>query len=1542
MDRQRRTFRVPFSIVLLSILSACGGGTAVIFNRLNQETRPSGNRATVFSSVEVQSRLCPAIIDFVISDEDGDLVDLEVAVEVDGPFVLPDGTLSSGGSFVVPCDQVVRVTPPPSTGTLCGDLTVRTTSEGVPVRLEWDYESTLGCQYRDDVRMEVRILGSTAPVQAALDFGNDTPSIEILEAPTEEVSGIVAISLEAKDSAGDPLGLLVEYDVVGDGEVQFLPAQAVGLDAGSEPFNIDSSPEGVTQQFAWDVVQDLGLTEQQVRLRLTAADPFSQSITQETEVFQVDNNEVPRVELNEHALISNPDQSGTIPIRVDVTDPDSEEVRLVLQWTTTLADYPDLPDTRAELQEILDDPAQRKNHRILTEKQVPYEGKIRPLLNPAATDTGDVARLPELAGPARSLLGLGGVEGRELEILRPNYAFLPVPEEFGNGSRPVAAVPVGSGEAAVVLDSPFAGSWRLTRRNLGSGRVLQALAVQSLGDPLALSVEPLEEGAVILSSSGSLWSLHRVDLTSGQVTDVIISDDSALAGSIEQETPRAVLSLGRHASLLSLGNSLVRLQYTPVGIQAATLLGPPRRPLAEPWGMAFDPWLGTNVVYVALHAAEQILRVDLRDLEVTEVVTTPSSPSSLVSSPEQLDRHDARSRVPAPLSLAFETPGRLLVLSDDPTQRGLTLYGLDLNVNHDDDQDGLPDREVFDVLDHIAASEGVIASGRKRVKLLTLQGETPDPPVASEPPGSHIFNSPRLLVAGGLEQSRTVVEYDHRRQKVRVDRPFEPDIKGQRYYRHWRINTSTSLAAYQIEAVEPESLSHVFLWDSAEDVPNGASVFLRATAYDSEKGVFSETIITPKIVAPSREEALFPVHTPEEFKLVDLDCDGDLDVAVASRLDDSVVLKYQDRPGCLDRETLLFDSRIDDAKALAIRDFDENGLPDIAAASIQNDRLLLFWQDAEGEFGRTTDFQDSVRLNGPFSVASADLNSDGFLDLAVSCRFGQSLAVILQRPETGFEGAPIDVLAENEVVGFSRLVTSDVNKDGRVDILCSSPDADPPRILLFQQGSSGGFVRRDIPVSADLGESLATADLNLDGLTDVIFGSSILLQGVDGTFSEQVGQGGLESFILDHSRDGLPDLLVSSVGPESRGSVHLQDRPGNFAPPSISLEGVTSIAGADLNGDNRSELIVAEFETNRFGYLTRNQLELDKSLDAGPLDPVAYEVVDLDGNGLNDLLYTDLGNLYEENQLSPGVFTRALRNPISAQALRALDLDGNGLLDLAYFGPGPSSLELRWNFSSSSTIERLSLPQFPATVIAMALGDFNSDGLEDVACVWKAVSEARLTTFLQLEPTDQSRGRFSAGLNDVRTGFLFNAGLQLWSADLDTDGDADVILSSSSMGEVVGYLQGPSGQLSGTPFPVLSGVAMSAFPHVADVDSNGEIDFVFPTPAFVHIYHQRHGSFPASPLLVPNPQLILQYDLGDVNGDGDLDFLGAPIGSGHLTILEQFRPGQYRYRPLPSVNFDSTHLFPTVVDLNNDGDLDFVVGNVGAPIEVLQVYFQGS
>jgi len=276
--------------------------------------------------------------------------------------------------------------------------------------------------------------------------------------------------------------------------------------------------------------------------------------------------------------------------------------------------------------------------------------------------------------------------------------------------------------------------------------------------------------------------------------------------------------------------------------------------------------------------------------------------------------------------------------------------------------------------------------------------------------------------------------------------------------------------------------------------------------------------------------------------------------------------------------------------AIAVGDFNGDGIPDLAVAPVLdegNSEVLLGKGDgtftiAYGSFGIGNGTSTSN------SIAAADFNGDGKLDLVETCASldDQPCNLLLIQSGNGdgtFMQSPA-VLIPLAFSGSQSMAVGDFNGDGQPDLAVTNSGANGVNVFLNSEGSLTALAA--MPATGESPTSIAAADFNGDGKLDLAVANSgsnnvtILLGNGDGTFtaaaSPATGMAPNSLAVGDFNGDGVPDLAVANAG--SGGvTILLGNGDGTFgaaAGPAADT-GSTSVTAADFNGDGKEDFVVA-------------------------------------------------------------------------------------------------------------------------------------------------------------------------------------------------------------------------------------------------------------------------------------------------------------------------------------------------------------------------------
>ena len=355
----------------------------------------------------------------------------------------------------------------------------------------------------------------------------------------------------------------------------------------------------------------------------------------------------------------------------------------------------------------------------------------------------------------------------------------------------------------------------------------------------------------------------------------------------------------------------------------------------------------------------------------------------------------------------------------------------------------------------------------------------------------------------------------------------------------------------------------------------------------------------------------------------------------------------------------------------------------------------------------------------------------------------------------------------------------DVNNDGAPDYLALDPASGAALFL----NRNGRFARASAEFPGTEGATAcAVGDVNNDERADVVVstpaGVRLFQAAAEGAFSDVSAAAGLGSTasarpaglaLIDYDHDADLDLIVASTAAGAAGgnglTVWRNNGDGTFADVTRERGFADSgprvgVVGSDLNNDRAIDLVTtgsagpAVFVNPREGAFRR--LTLDGNDAARPTRGVV--VFDFDKDGWMDLAFTheDAPAVSVYRNLEGARF-EALRLPPStlteAWGLAWLDLDNDGWLDLAAAGAGPAGGSVAvWRntggtFAPASSATSGTHLESPR---ALLTADYDTDGDADLI-----VTQAGGAPVVVRNDggSDNSSIRLSlAGLNDNRSG----------------------------------------------------------------------------------------------------------------------------------------------------------------------------------------------
>jgi hypothetical protein len=318
----------------------------------------------------------------------------------------------------------------------------------------------------------------------------------------------------------------------------------------------------------------------------------------------------------------------------------------------------------------------------------------------------------------------------------------------------------------------------------------------------------------------------------------------------------------------------------------------------------------------------------------------------------------------------------------------------------------------------------------------------------------------------------------------------------------------------------------------------------------------------------------------------DLDGDGDLDLAVANELSDSVSILKNNGDGT-------FASAVNyetgsHPHSVFCADLDGDGDIDLAVPNAYSNTISILKNNGDGTFQNRVDYGTG---NNPVTVFCADLDGDCDLDMVVGYFPGNDISILKNNGDGTFLG-PVDYSVALDPVS---VFCADLDGDNDLDIAVA--DQSSGYISILKNNGDGTFQSAvNYPVEGANPVSIFCADLDGDNDMDLAVANytggnvSILKNNGDGTFAAAVnwetGNNPVSVFCADLDGDNDMDLAVANY---TGGNVSILKNNGDGTFQSAvnngAGDGPRSVFCADLDGDTDLDLAVVNLYGNNISIL---------------------------------------------------------------------------------------------------------------------------------------------------------------------------------------------------------------------------------------------------------------------------------------------------------------------------------------------------------------------
>src|SRR5581483_8679182 len=391
--------------------------------------------------------------------------------------------------------------------------------------------------------------------------------------------------------------------------------------------------------------------------------------------------------------------------------------------------------------------------------------------------------------------------------------------------------------------------------------------------------------------------------------------------------------------------------------------------------------------------------------------------------------------------------------------------------------------------------------------------------------------------------------------------------------------------------------------------------------------------------------------------------------------------------------------------SVAVGDFNGDGLQDLVVANSDDDNVSVFL-NTTAPGATTITFASPVTFAvgaEPFSVAVADMNGDGLLDLVVANTFDDSVSVLLGTTAPGAATLSFATQVRFSVSFPVYVAIADFNGDGVPDVVTSSDSDDNVSVLLNMTTPGGTPVLGDPNVFAvgAAPEQVAVGDINGDGRPDLV--------------------------VPNRLNDNVTVLINTTLPGETVAKFTAQPTvPSGGSEPDFAV--VT-----DFNGDGKQDIAVLNADDDDFNVLLNTTVEgVPLGFAAATNFPVndsgeSVATADFNGDGKQDMVSAGTAVISVLlNTTAPGATSPSFGSAVSVAngnfsgSLTVADFNGDGKPDVAAVeNNGSGGVRILINTtppgSAVPTFASTFIPDLNNSEFSITVGDFNGDGKPDLA-----------------------------------------------------------------------------------------------------------------------------------------------------------------------------------------------------------------------------------
>ncbi len=568
-------------------------------------------------------------------------------------------------------------------------------------------------------------------------------------------------------------------------------------------------------------------------------------------------------------------------------------------------------------------------------------------------------------------------------------------------------------------------------------------------------------------------------------------------------------------------------------------------------------------------------------------------------------------------------------------------------------------------------------------------------------------------------------------------------------------------------------------------------------------------------------------------------------------------------------------------------------------------------------------------------VCSADINKDGWPDLAVTNKASNQVTILLNNGDGTFQ---IDV---SYSVGDNPLyiACAYLNGDDYPDLISANSESNSISILI--NDGTGSFLPSLAYSVGALPLSVFPADFNNDNIVDIAVTNyqanniSVLFGNGDGTFNfdntYQVGSLPRSIVAADIDGDYDKDVVVANAG-TNLISVLFNNGSGSFGSRTDYLTGLYphSVLLLDINGDTNLDIASADYYDNEISILRNNGdgTFQNRIFYSTGVHPKSIADFDFNLDGWVDIVSVNDNSITVLKNNGAGQFTETTAYPLPQYATSAItpDIDQDNDPDIAVAAYTTGNIYVLLNLHYPQIIE--SIPGQNSTNIPM---ESDISVSFDINMNDASINDTTLIVYGNMAGYYQGTISYEA---QGRTA-IFDPYNEFIPGELVTVILTDDVVSSSGSKLNKGYVWSFSVAATGGTgvFTSSSQLEIGQYPYsitAANFNNDQYIDIAAAInldPGYSSlIMNNGNGTFgPYSQYSVARqPISILSADF---DKDGYIDIVSATSSSNSISV--QYNNGDGTFSGFSTYQTGNNPFSVITTDFSGDGKLDLSVGNDG-------------